>query len=71
MHKHQKIQLTITFTPLKPGVTFTVILGIGVNEGIEAARNLLPRCWFDEEKCTKGISALDAYKKEWNDRHGC
>jgi hypothetical protein len=40
-------------------------------QGIDAARNLLSRCWFDEEKCSKGVSALDAYKKEWNDKHGC
>ena len=32
---------------------------------------MLPRCWFDEEKYMKGISSLDNYKKEWNDRHGC
>ena len=44
---------------------------IGINEGIDAARNILPRCWFDEEKCAKGIVSLDNYKKEWNDRHGC
>lgn len=53
------------------GVTFTIVADIGVNEGIDAARNLLSRCWFDEEKCSKGIAALDAYKKEWNDKHGC
>lgn len=33
--------------------------------------NLLPRCWFDEERCAQGVSSLDNYKKEWNDRHGC
>ncbi len=53
------------------GVTFTVVADIGINEGIDATRNLLPRCWFDEQKCSKGVTALDAYRKEWNDRHGC
>lgn len=53
------------------GVSFAVVADIGVNEGIDAARNLLNRCWFDEEKCAKGITALESYKKEWNDRHGC
>ena len=53
------------------GITFTIAPDVGINEGIDAARNILPRCWFDEEKCAKGISSLDNYKKEWNDRHGC
>lgn len=38
---------------------------------IDAVRNLLNRCWFDEVKCAKGITALESYKKQWNDRHGC
>lgn len=53
------------------GVHFTVVPDIGVNEGIDAGRNLLNRCWFDEGKCTQGIHALESYRKEWNDRHGC
>lgn len=53
------------------GVTFTIVPDIGVNEGIDAARNLLNRCWFDDGKCAKGLTALESYKKEWNDRHGC
>jgi hypothetical protein len=53
------------------GVYFTIVPNIGVNEGIDAVRNLLNRCWFDEEKCTKGIRSLENYKKEWNERHGC
>jgi hypothetical protein len=27
--------------------------------------------WFDEHKCEKGIKALENYKKEWDERHGC
>jgi len=53
------------------GISFTIVPDIGVNEGIDAARNLLNRCWFDEAMCAKGITALESYKKEWNDRHGC
>ncbi len=52
-------------------VVFTITPDIGVNEGINAVRNILNRCWFDEAKCVKGIIALESYKKEWNDRHGC
>lgn len=53
------------------GIHFTVVPDIGINEGIDAVRNLLNRCWFDETKCAKGITALESYKKQWNDRHGC
>ena len=53
------------------GIQFTIVTDIGVNEGIDAARNLLNRCWFDEEKCSKGIQALEGYRKEWNERYGC
>lgn len=53
------------------GIHFTVVPDIGINEGIDAVRNLLNRCWFDEIKCAKGITMLENYKKQWNDRHGC
>jgi hypothetical protein len=53
------------------GFIFSVVPDIGINEGIEAVRNILNCCWFDEIKCGKEISALEKYKKEWNDCHGC
>jgi hypothetical protein len=36
-------------------------------EGIAAARMLLPRCWFDATKCVKGVEALKLYRTEWDD----
>ena len=53
------------------GITFTVAPDLALIEGIDAARNLLNRCWFDEVKCVSGIKALESYKKKWNDRYGC
>ena len=41
---------------------------IGVDDGIDAARLLLPRCWFDEEKCRSGLEALTFYRKTFNER---
>jgi len=35
--------------------------------GIEAVRNILSQCWFDEAKCAQGISALEGYKAEYNE----
>lgn len=37
-------------------------------DGIDAARSLLARCWFDETKCAVGIEALRQYRKQWNQR---
>lgn len=53
------------------GVHFTQVPNISVAEGIDAARNILNRCYFDETNCQTGIKYLDAYRKQWNDRHGC
>lgn len=37
---------------------------------IERARNVLPTCYFDEERCHAGIVCLDGYRKEWDDKLG-
>jgi hypothetical protein len=37
-----------------------------VEDGINAARNLLPRCWFDAEKCARGIEALRQYRCDYD-----
>ncbi len=38
-----------------------------VADGINAVRMILPRCWFDAERCAKGIHALRHYRREWNE----
>lgn len=35
---------------------------------IENVRRILPMCYFDIERCEKGLAALDAYRKEWNEK---
>lgn len=37
-----------------------------VADGINAARQVLSRCWFDEEKCRVGVRALTAYRSEYD-----
>lgn len=39
-----------------------------VQDGINAVRNLLPRCVFDAEKCEKGLAALREYKVEFDNK---
>lgn len=36
-------------------------------DGIEAVRLMLPRCWFDAARCERGIEALRQYRREWDD----
>jgi hypothetical protein len=37
-----------------------------VADGINAVRLALPRCWFDAERCARGIEALKQYRREWD-----
>jgi phage terminase large subunit len=51
------------------GLKFEVVKRVSQKEdGIEAIRTVLGRCWFDEDKCQRGIEALKGYKKEWNEK---
>lgn len=47
----------------------SVIVPMGnIYDGINAVRALLPRCWFDAEKCRDGLSALRQYRREWDEK---
>lgn len=51
------------------GIDFEIGRKLAVNDGIQAVRSVLSRCWFDEVKCEKGISALRSYHKEWDEKN--
>ena len=55
----------------KMGINLLPVQKVGIIQGIDAVRNVLNRCWFDEKKCATGIKALENYKKDWDDRNGC
>lgn len=55
---------------LAKGIRFEIAPRIPRVDGIEAVRNLLPICWFDEAKCEIGLAHLQAYRKEWNAKLG-
>src|SRR5215471_6320870 len=46
----------------------TVLSAHRVEDGVNAVRLLLPRCWFDAERCARGLEALRNYRSEWDDR---
>lgn len=54
----------------KLGVKGTVLPMTRVDDGINAVRMLLPRCWFDIEKCDKGIEALRLYQRQYDEKAG-
>ena len=37
-----------------------------ISHGIQATRDSLSTCWFDEKNCKDGIIHLDSYRKRWN-----
>ena len=50
-------------------VNVRIIAAQRIEDGIQAARNFLPRCWIDAEKCERGVSALKQYRREFDERH--
>jgi phage terminase large subunit len=39
-----------------------------VEDGINAVRTVIPRCWFDAKRCARGIDALKLYRAEYDDK---
>jgi len=39
-----------------------------VEDGINAVRTILPRCWFDAKKCARGIDAMRLYRAEYDEK---
>jgi len=52
------------------GLYFTIVPKLSIEDGINAARMILPRCWFDRDKCQLGLEALRQYSWERNDKTG-
>lgn len=50
------------------GLNIRVAPKLALDDGIQAVRRLLPRCFFDRERCGNGITALKNYRREYDDR---
>jgi phage terminase large subunit len=44
-----------------------IVPELSVQDGIQASRMALPRCWFDRDKCNDGIEALKQYQREYDE----
>lgn len=49
------------------GLAVTVVPKLAVDDGIQAVRRMLPRCWFDV-KTKQGLDALQNYRREYDDK---
>lgn len=52
------------------GISVKPLAKLPIDDGINAVRQFLSRCYFDEEKCRKGISALRNYHSKENIKQG-
>jgi len=53
------------------GIKFDVVPNIPIVDGINAVRALFNKCIFDEDKCKKGLLALQNYKKQFDEIRNC
>lgn len=50
------------------GLKFNVVPKLDRHDGINAARALMSRCWFDKDKTAAGRNALSSYHYTWDDK---
>lgn len=41
---------------------------LNLDDGIQAVRSMLDRCWFHETKCNRGIEALRQYQRDFDEK---
>lgn len=55
---------SLSRTARELGLRMTVVEKDSLANGIQAVRNMLPRCWFDEDRCAIGLQGLREYSRE-------
>jgi phage terminase large subunit len=53
------------------GIKFEIVPNIGLQDGIDATRSFLARCWFDKVKTEQLRTALVNYHKTWDEKRSC
>ena len=48
------------------GIKFNICPKLPLEDGINAVRLFLPKCWFDEQKTRAGLDALRHYRRDYN-----
>jgi phage terminase large subunit len=52
------------------GLRMEILPRLDVETGINAARSLFARCYFDEQACSKGLESLMNYRRDFNNKLG-
>jgi phage terminase large subunit len=39
-----------------------------LEDGINAVRVFLPKCWFDRQRCARGVEALKLYRSNYDEK---
>jgi phage terminase large subunit len=50
------------------GLDCTVIPRLNVDDGIQAVRRLLPKCWFNLPAVKQGLDCLRNYRREYDEK---
>jgi hypothetical protein len=50
------------------GIRFRVVPKMKIVDGINAARVMIPKCYFDADKTAIGLDCLRQYRQEWDDK---
>ena len=50
------------------GLNFKVVPKLPLEDGIHALQMLIPRCYFDREKCKQGLEALRQYHRAYKEK---
>ena len=56
-------------TALELGLRFLITPKLSVDDGINAVRSILPKCFFNEATTRRGLLALKNYKKEFDNKN--
>ena len=57
-------------TAKKMGINFKTTPSIPIEDGINAVRMIMPRCWFNKSLTADGIKALRGYRREFDEVRG-
>jgi hypothetical protein len=50
------------------GLDCTVVPRLGVDDGIQMVRRMLPRCWFNMPQVKQGLDCLRNYRREYDEK---
>lgn len=51
------------------GINFEVVPKQGIDDGINAGRSIFSQCYFDRDKCERGLTCLRNYHKDWDQKN--